>query len=77
MAAFRCACGPSELDGKPTLFLTHDEPGSHWPVKRLVCELREVAKGVAIGPASLRTVRGPVLLAWLGLRMQPTAPTQH
>lgn len=66
---FRCEPGPSEVDGRPTLFLRHDGLGLPWPLRRTVDELRVVGDEVAIGPASLRTVRGPIRLFWWGLEL--------
>lgn len=65
--AFHCDNGPSELDGRPTLFLRYDGLGHPWPLSRIVDELRSVSEGVAIGPASLRLVRGSKVLFWWGL----------
>jgi len=64
---FRCEPGPSEIDGKPTLFILYDVPGNPWPVSRMVDELRLVGDTVLLGPSSIRTRTGPLLLAWWGL----------
>ncbi len=66
---FRTETGPSDLDGKPTLFLRYDGQGNPWPVGGIVDELRTVGEGVHIGPASVQTARGaPKLLFWWGLQ---------
>ena len=66
---FRCESGPSELDGKPTLFILYDVARNPWPVSRMVDELRFVGERVLLGPSSLRTKRGPWLFAWWGLEL--------
>ena len=70
---FRCEPGPSELDGKPTLFILYDVRGNLWPISRMVDELRFVGDDVLIGPSSLRTTTGPLLFAWWGLEKSPLA----
>ncbi len=66
---FRAETGPSDLDGKPTLFLRYDGLGNPWPISGVVDELRTVGEGVSIGPASLQSARGaPTLLFWWGLQ---------
>ena len=66
---FRSERGPSAFDGRPTLFLRYDEPSlcNSWPFNRIVDELRMVAGGLAVGPASLRVRGRSLLLFWWGL----------
>ncbi len=61
--------GASELDGKPTLFLRYDDPAlRNLPgLRDIVDELREIAPGLAIGPASLRVGGRSRLIFWWGL----------
>jgi hypothetical protein len=66
---FRTELAPSDVDGKPTLSLLYDSPAfkNPWPLRNIKDELRTIAPGIAIGPASI-TLRGSrKLLLWFGL----------
>jgi hypothetical protein len=49
----------SQLDGRPCIVLDYDHAENPWPVRLVRDELREVAPGLWLGPA---TVRGHVAL---------------
>jgi hypothetical protein len=66
---FHAEVSGSQLDGRPALVLTYDEPGhgNPWPLRAIRDELRTVGPGVAIGPALVSRGGLPVILMWFGL----------
>jgi hypothetical protein len=66
---FHTHVGPSEIDGKPTLVLSYDEPAykNPWPFRAIRDELRSVGPGIAIGPAFFVGGGSPKVVLWFGL----------
>lgn len=66
---FRAEVGPSELDGRPTLVLSYDDPAfkNPWPVRAVKDELRSLGGGITIGPALVRLRDRRHLVLWFGL----------
>lgn len=58
---------PSALDHAPTLKITYDRVENPRPLRPLVDELREVGRGLWLGPAWVRGNNGPIVLVWWGI----------
>ena len=56
---FETRIAPSTLDGDPCVRLDYDHADNPWPIRQVADELREIAPGLWLGPA---TFRGVVLL---------------
>jgi hypothetical protein len=56
----------SALDHEPTLVLKYDRSENPAPLRGLVDELREVGRGLYLGPAYVRGPNGPRVLLWWG-----------
>lgn len=56
----------SALDHEQTLVIKYARPENPWPLNVVVDELREVGRGVYLGPAYVRGPNGPVVLLWWG-----------
>ena len=65
---FRCEVDASRLDEETALVFHYDDLGNGWPWSRTYWELRDIAKGIAIGPIFFETATGPRLFFWYGLR---------
>lgn len=52
------------LDHEETLVLRYDQATNPRPVRALVDELREVGRGLYLGPAWFRGPNGPVVVLW-------------
>ncbi|MGZ3451544.1 MAG: hypothetical protein ACXWUG_15000 [Polyangiales bacterium] len=56
----------SALDHEPTLVLKYDRPENPAPVRALFDELREIGRGLYLGPVYVRGPNGPRVLGWWG-----------
>jgi hypothetical protein len=54
----------SALDHEPTLVLHYDRAENPAPLRLLIDELREVGRGLYLGPAYVRGPNGPRVLIW-------------
>jgi hypothetical protein len=54
----------SALDHRETLVIRYASKGNPWPLNVLVDELREVSRGVWLGPAYVRGPNGPNVVLW-------------
>jgi hypothetical protein len=54
----------SALDHAPTLRLRYDRADNPSVLRPVVDELREVARGIWLGPCHVRGPNGPVVLFW-------------
>lgn len=69
VSRFRTERAESVVDGQPTLALLYDSPafGNPWPLRGVRDELRSVAPGIAIGPASFPVGGVHRVVLWFGL----------
>ncbi len=72
VSRFRTERADSVVDGQPTLALLYDSPafGNPWPLRAVRDELRSVAPGIAIGPATFPVAGAPRVVLWFGLGMR-------
>ena len=52
----------SAVDGRPAVILDYDKPDNPWFIRQIHDELREVAKGLYLGPAMWKSQGGPSLV---------------
>jgi len=58
---------PSVIDGEDTVVFNYAGKGNPWLISIIRDELREIETGLFVGPAMLRTPRGPVTALWFAL----------
>ena len=56
---FETRIEPSAIDGKPCILLDYDKPENPFFIRAVRDELREIAPGLFLGPAMIKTRRGP------------------
>jgi len=59
--------GPSVLDGRPCLILDYDKPANPWLIRQIHDELREVGRGVYLGPAMWKARPSPKLVLFFAI----------
>lgn len=64
---FETSFGPSAIDGRPTLILDYDLRVNPGYIRRIHDEIREVAPGLFLGPAMIKTATKKVHALWFGL----------
>jgi len=64
---FATRFGPSVLDGRPCLILDYDQPENPWAIRQIHDELREVGRGVYLGPAMWKTWPLPKLVLFFAI----------
>lgn len=57
----------SAIDHAPTLVIRYARPDNPRPVRPVVDELREVARGLWLGPSFVRGPNGPKILLWFAV----------
>lgn len=58
----------SALDHQPTLLIRYELPENPTPLRRLRDELREITRGIWMGPAYVQGPSGPRVLLWFALQ---------
>ncbi|HEU4408869.1 MAG TPA: hypothetical protein VFS43_26645 [Polyangiaceae bacterium] len=75
---FRTRLGASVIDGAPAVVLDYDLPDNPAVIRAIHDEVRLVDEGLWLGPAMLKTARGPRLVLWFALdALRPDAPVGH
>lgn len=64
---FDTSFGPSAIDGKPTLILDYDLDVNPGYIRRIHDEIREVARGLFLGPAMWKGRKRKTLVLWFAL----------
>jgi len=57
----------SEIDTRPTLVLDYDLAVNPSYIRKIHDEIRELSPGLFLGPAMLKTAKGPVTVLWFAL----------
>lgn len=57
----------SAVDGEPCVVLDYDRPDNPFFIRAIHDELRELRTGLFLGPAMVKTKRGPKLLLWFSI----------
>ncbi len=63
----------SVIDGQPCVMLDYDLTDNPWAIRKILDEVREVAPGLLLGPALLKTATKPVLVLWFALDLTRSA----
>ncbi len=64
---FETRFGPSALDGRPCLILDYDLKDNPWLIRQIHDELREVGRGVFLGPAMWKARPAPKLVLFFAI----------
>jgi hypothetical protein len=64
---FETRFGPSALDGQPCMVLDYNQPENPWPIRQIHDELRELGKGVYLGPAMWKARPSPRLVLFFAI----------
>lgn len=64
---FTTRVSPSRHDGRPSIELDYDNPGNPFFIRPIEDEIRELAPGLYLGQAWLRTRSGKHFVLWFGL----------
>jgi hypothetical protein len=64
---FLTRVAPSQVDRAPCVVLDYDLPDNPWSIRQIHDEVREVEKGLWLGPAMWKGERGPALVLWFAL----------
>jgi len=65
---FETRFGPSAVDGRPSLVLDYDLPANPWFIRQIHDELREVERGVFLGPAMWKAEPAPRLVLFFAIQ---------
>ena len=65
---------PSVVDGAPCVVLDYDLPDNPGVIRSIHDEIREIDRGLYLGPAMWKTRHGPKLVLWFSLDTRVQAP---
>jgi hypothetical protein len=64
---FETRIGPSVTDGRPCVILDYDLPQNPWLIRQIHDELRQVGKGLYLGPAMWKGRKAPTLVLYFAI----------